>query len=309
MTGDRVTINEVGPRDGLQNLATFVDTDDKLRIIRSLLDSGIRSIEATSFVSPRWVPQLRDADALMAKLPQAGDVEYSVLVPNMKGYERAVAAGARSVAVVVSCTETMNRKNIAMSLDEAIAVSCDVIGRAAADGLRTRAYLAVAFECPFEGPTPLDVVIRLAGRLSDAGASEIAVADTIGAADPTSVHRCFSALMPDHGPARLSAHFHDTRGLGCANAFAALQAGVRKLDASIGGLGGCPFAPGAAGNLATEDLVHMLEAGGYSTGVDLDRLAAAVAVAESCVGQPLGGHWLRWRRSQERAGDAASPVQ
>jgi len=265
-----------------------------------LVHAGIRHIEATSFVSPKAVPQMADAAELLSRVPQREEIDYSVLVPNLKGYDRAVAAGARSMAVVLSCTDTMNRRNINMSLDQTLAVSCDVINRASRDGVTARAYLAVAFECPFEGPTPMDTVMLLAEQVAAAGACEIIIADTIGAADPISVHRCFQTLLRVFDRTKLSAHFHDTRGLGCANAFAALQAGIRKFDASIGGLGGCPFAPGAAGNVPTEDLVHMLEAGGYSTGIDLQLIGEAVSVAESCTGQSLGGRWLKWKRSQKK---------
>lgn len=292
-------INEVGLRDGLQNQSRFVETDDKLRLIRALLNAGVRHIEATSFVSPRAVPQMADAAELLSHLPKREEIDYSVLVPNVKGYDRAAAAGARSIAVVLSCTDTMNRRNINMSLDQTLAVSCDVIKLASKDGIAARAYLAVAFECPFEGPTSMVTVMSLAEQVAAAGACEIVVADTIGAADPTSVYRCFHTMLQAFDKAQLSAHFHDTRGLGCANSFAALQVGIRKFDASIGGLGGCPFAPGAAGNVPTEDLVNMLETGGYSTGIDLERLGEAVLVAESCTGQSLGGRWLQWKRSQQ----------
>jgi len=293
-----IIINEVGLRDGLQNQPRLVPTAEKLALLDALRAAGLRHFEATSFVSPKAVPQMADAAALYAALPQDETTEYAALVPNRQGYERARAAGARSVAVVLSCTETMNQRNINMTLAYARRVSAEVMQQARADGLVGRAYLAVAFHCPFEGPVDPAVVRELAAEMIGAGAREIIIADTIGAADPLHVARLFDLLIGEHGAAALSGHFHDTKGLALANCFAALERGVSKFDASIGGLGGCPFAPGAAGNLATEDLVNMLETAGYETGVDLDGLAAAVAVAERCVGRELGGRWIAWRRSQ-----------
>ena len=293
-----IVINEVGLRDGLQNQPRLVPTAEKLALLDALRAAGLRHFEATSFVSPTAVPQMADAAALYAALPQDETTEYAALVPNRRGYDRARAAGARSVAVVLSCTETMNQRNINMTLAQARHVSAEVMQQARADGLIGRAYLAVAFHCPFEGPVDPAVVRELAAEMTGAGAREIIIADTIGAADPLHVARLFDLLIGEHGVAMLSGHFHDTKGLALANCFAALERGVTKFDASIGGLGGCPFAPGAAGNLATEDLVNMLETAGYETGVDLDGLAAAVAVAERYVGRELGGRWIAWRRSQ-----------
>lgn len=296
---DRIIINEVGLRDGLQNQARHVDTKDKLRLLEALLAAGVRHVEATSFVSPKAVPQMADAAELMARLPDRDLVDYSVLVPNVKGYQRARAADARSVAVTLSCTETMNQRNINMSLEQAEAVCAEVMRLAAADGVTGRAYLSVAFVCPFEGNVDSDVVVRLAAAMFDAGAREVIVADTIGWADPVHVAELFRTLTRQHGPERLSGHFHDTKGLALANCYAAFEQGVRKFDSSVGGLGGCPFAPGAAGNAATEDLVNMFESAGLSTGIDLEKLAEAVAVAERCVGKTLGGRWLDWRRTQQ----------
>jgi hydroxymethylglutaryl-CoA lyase len=301
---DRVTINEVGLRDGLQNQPRHVDTAHKLALLDALLAAGIRHVEATSFVSPKAVPQMADAAEIMARLPDIDRFDYSVLVPNVKGYQRARASDARSVAVTLSCTETMNRRNINMSLAQAEAVCAEVMGLAAADGVIGRAYLSVAFICPFEGRVDRDVVVRLAAAMFDAGAREVIVADTIGAADPIHVAEVFAVLARRHGPELLSGHFHDTKGLALANCYAAFGQGVRKFDASVGGLGGCPFAPGAAGNVATEDLVNMFETAGCATGIELDKLSAAVVVAEQCVGRTLGGRWLTWRRTQE-AGRAA----
>lgn len=297
---DFVAVNEVGPRDGLQNQRVAVDLAGKLRLIDALVDAGLRSIEATSFVSPKAVPQMADADVLFPRLPARSTVAYSALVPNARGLERAAAAGVGEVALVLSATETMNRKNINLGLDQAVDVCVETLKSARALGMRTKAYLAVAFECPFEGPTPAERVMALGERMLEAGAGEIVVADTIGAAAPAAVAALFRRCMAAWRGTPVSAHFHDTRAMAIANAWAALEQGVRKFDASIGGLGGCPFAPGAAGNLATEDLVLMLEQCGYHTGVDVGRLRRAAAIAGELVGHPVGGRSSAWLAAQER---------
>jgi hydroxymethylglutaryl-CoA lyase len=241
---------------------------------------------------------MADATAVMAEALALAPLRASALAPNLKGLERAVAAGTREVAVVLSCTETMNRKNINMSLAEATRVSCETLRAARAQGLATRGYLAVAFECPFEGPTPPERVLELGLALLDAGADEIVVADTIGAASPAQVQQLLGRLLPQLPVKRLGLHLHDTRGMGVANAYAGLELGVRRFDASAGGLGGCPFAPGASGNVATEDLVLMLEQSGFATGISLPALAAAVDIAGELLGRPLGGHCMPWLRRQ-----------
>lgn len=251
-----IHITDVSPRDGLQNQKVHVDTDGKLRLIQLLAEAGVQSIEATSFVSPKAVPQMADAAELMPRVSESlPTLRTSVLVPNLKGLERAHAAGAQEISVVLSATETMNRRNINMGLQHATDVSEQTLQAAAALGLRTRAYVAVAFDCPFEGETSLDTVVDLAQRMHAAGAGEVVIADTIGSAAPAVVKQRLAAIKQALPLERIAVHFHDTRGLGAANAWAALEAGVRRFDASVGGIGGCPFAPGAAGNLATEDLV------------------------------------------------------
>ncbi|WP_228935591.1 hydroxymethylglutaryl-CoA lyase [Paraburkholderia saeva] len=296
---DTLHITDVAPRDGLQNQSVHLSTEAKLGLIERLVKAGVRSVEATSFVSPKAVPQMADAGEIVprviARWPQ---LRSSVLVPNLKGLERAHAAGAQEIAVVLSATETMNRKNINMGLDEALRVSEQTLAQAHALGLRTRAYVAVAFDCPFEGETPLREVLRLAARMYAADAGEVVIADTIGSAAPGEVRRRIAALRDVVPLERLAMHLHDTRGLGAANAWAALEAGVRRFDASVGGIGGCPFAPGAAGNLATEDLVLMAERSGLPTGISLDGLLDAVDFAEVQLERPLGGRSIAWLRRQ-----------
>jgi hydroxymethylglutaryl-CoA lyase len=299
---ERIAITDVAPRDGLQNQAVAISTEAKHELIRRLVKAGVRSVEATSFVSPKAVPQMADAADLVARLcAEPLDLRVSTLVPNLKGLERAHAAGAKEIAVVLSATQTMNLRNINMGLDEATDVSEQTLAQARRLGLRTRAYVAVAFACPFEGEVPLNTVLRLARRMRDAGADEIVIADTIGAAAPGEVKTRFTALAQELDIAKLAVHLHDTRGLGAANAWAALEAGVRCFDASVGGIGGCPFAPGAAGNLATEDLVLMAERSGFRTGISLDGLLDTVDFAESLLGRSLGGRSSAWLRRQRNA--------
>jgi hydroxymethylglutaryl-CoA lyase len=296
---ERVLVNEVGPRDGLQNQPVHLPLDGKLELIEALVAAGVRAIEAASFVSPKAVPQMADADALFPRLPLPETVRYSALVPNVRGLDRALDAGAREVAVVLSATETMNRRNINMSLDQARTACIDVIASAAARGVRAKAYVAVAFTCPFEGPVQRARVVELAGQMFCGGADEVVIADTIGAANPREVRDLLGDCVKAYGAERLAAHFHDTRGFALANAWAAIEAGLRRFDSSIGGLGGCPFAPGAAGNLATEDLVVLAEQCGFDTGISVPGLRAAVQVAERLVQRPLGGRTTAWLRTQE----------
>lgn len=296
---EAIHITDVAPRDGLQNQAIHVGTAGKLRLIELLVGAGLCSIEATSFVSPKAVPQMADAGDLVpqvqARFPA---LRTSVLVPNLKGLERAHTAGAKEIAVVLSATETMNRRNINMGLEQATLVSEQTIAAARALGLRTRAYVAVAFDCPFEGETPLDEVLRLSARMHAAAADEIVIADTIGSASPGQVKERFAALRGVVPIGQLAVHLHDTRGMGVANAWAALEVGVRRFDASVGGIGGCPFAPGAAGNVATEDLVLMAERSGFATGISLAGLLAAVDFAQDELQRPLGGRAITWLRRQ-----------
>lgn len=295
-TMDQIYITDVSPRDGLQNQTTLLSTETKVELIRLLWAAGLRRVEATSFVSPKAVPQMADAAQVLAGIASLPELSPSALVPNMKGLERARAAGVREIAVVLSATDTMNRRNIGMSLDEATRVSEETLQAALAAGLATRAYVAVAFECPFEGLVDRGRVVDLAQRMALAGAGEVVIADTIGAAAPAQVKHLLADLSGSLPPERTGVHFHDTRGFGCANAWAALEAGVRRFDASAGGLGGCPFAPGAAGNVATEDLVLMAQQSGMASGVDLGALLLAIDFMSEKLSRPLGGRSMGWYR-------------
>jgi len=292
----RLLITDVAPRDGLQNQPMEMATADKAWLIESLARCGLPRIEATAFVSPQAVPRMADAAEVMAAVAPLAASHLCVLTPNLRGLERAAQAGAREVCVVLSATETMNRKNIRMGLDEAEAACLSVMAQARALGLRSRAYVAVAFACPYEGPTPAAVTRRLAERMAEGGADEVVIADTIGAADPGQVQALMRPLVDAFGPARIGLHLHDTRGLGLANAWAGMQAGVERFDASAGGVGGCPFAPGAAGNLATEDLVWLAQTSGFDTGVDLKALMGLVEDFSLRLGRPLGGRSYAWLR-------------
>jgi hydroxymethylglutaryl-CoA lyase len=290
---DSVKIFEVGPRDGLQNESKQVDTADKIRLIEALAAAGLKNIEITSFVSPKWIPQLADGldVARMLKLP--GDVSTSALVPNMKGYESAKQAGLKEIALFMSATETHSKKNINKSIDEAVAALSEVAEAGRRDGYRIRAYMSVVFVCPYEGNVSPDQVARVVARLLEIGIDELSLGDTIGAATPKRVAELVKLLSNQTDIARMALHFHDTRGTALANVVAGLEAGVRVFDSSIGGMGGCPYAPGAAGNLATEDLVYMLEGMGVKTGVNLDKLVDAGELAEKILGKQLPGRYLQ----------------
>ena len=301
---EQVIVNDVAPRDGLQNDPVAVSPGERAELIKRLVAAGLPAVEVAAFVSPKAVPKMAGATKVAAAL-DLDRADFSALVPNRKGYEMARAAGMRSVALVLSATETMNRRNINMGLDQAAAVCRETLQQARGDGLKARAYVAVAFECPYEGTVPDAEVERLAGDMFAAGAEEIIVADTIGAGNPTRAKALFGRMAAAFGAERLAAHLHDTRALALANAWQALECGVRKFDASAGGLGGCPFAPGAAGNLATEDLVSMLHQAGFQTGIDLAALLDVVSGMESLLGRPVGGRSLPWLRRQLAEDQAA----
>ncbi|MDC1300735.1 hydroxymethylglutaryl-CoA lyase [Gammaproteobacteria bacterium] len=294
MNSEFVYINEVGPRDGLQNQKTILGTEDRLKLISLLIDANIPGIEVASFVNPKAVPAMEGAHEIIDGLQETLTCDISVLVPNMKGFELAQAAGAKIIAVVPSATETMNQKNINMSLKDTLDSSCKILESAKSEQLQTRAYVSVAWECPYEGVVEISTVLDIAHKLLSAGADEIILADTIGAANPASVDLLFQACVKEFNPSILSGHFHDTRAMALANVYAALTQGIRKFDSCIGGLGGCPFAPGAAGNLATEDLANMLNQMGFETQVDLPKLLEIVDFCSDKLGAPLGGRMSGW---------------
>jgi hydroxymethylglutaryl-CoA lyase len=284
-----VRVYEVGPRDGLQNEASPIPTDAKLRFIDLLADAGLREIEATSFVSPRAVPQLADADELMAGLDRRPGVRYPVLVPNARGMERAEAAGADALCVFTAASEAFTKANINMTIPESVEAFRPVIDRALELGWWIRGYVSTAFGCPYQGEVGEAAVVAVAQQLRELGIEELSIGDTIGVAGPSDVRRVVRALDgAGFAPDRLAMHFHDTRGTALANVTAALELGVRCFDASTGGTGGCPYAPGAAGNLATEDLVYLLEREGLSHGVDLDALLVAARHVSDTLARPLG---------------------
>ncbi len=288
MTQVDVRIYEVGPRDGLQNERAAIGVDAKLQFIDLLADAGLREIEATSLVSPTAIPQLADADELLARLNRRPGVRYPVLVPNARGLERAVAAGAEAICVFTAASETFSRHNLGMSISESLAAFAPVLAHAGEAGWWTRGYLSTAFGCPYEGPVAEAAVVSVAERLLAAGVDELSIGDTIGVAGPSDVRRVVRALNgAGIGQDRLAMHFHDTRGTAVANVSAALDLGIRCFDSSTGGTGGCPYAPGAAGNLATEDLVYLLDREGLRHGVDLDGVLAAAAFISDTLGRPL----------------------
>ena len=288
MDGERVRVYEVGPRDGLQNESTILSIEEKATFIGLLGDAGLREIEATSFVSPRAIPQLADADALLAGLDRRPGVRYPVLVPNVRGLARAEAAGADSLAVFTAATDAFTQANIGMSIAESVAAFAPVLERAADLGWWKRGYVSTAFGCPFDGRVDPRRAVEVALRLLDLGVDEVCFGDTIGVGVPGQVAE-LTGLAMDAGIAldRIAFHFHDTRGTALANVSAGLDAGVRCFDSSTGGTGGCPYAPGAAGNLATEDLVYFLDASGWDHGVSLPGVLTAARFMAAALGRPL----------------------
>ena len=294
---ETVIIKEVAARDGLQAQPKHLTVEQRIALVAALAKTGVPELEIGSFVSPKAVPQMAGTDEIAASLP-AADLAYSALVPNMKGYELAVRAGVRSHAIALAATEEMNQNNIRKSLEETFVMGEEMLDRAAADGVAIHAYLAVAFECPYEGPVEESLVLQLVDRLMEHNPARLMIADTIGAAHPAAVQSMMQKLIERYGPDHLGCHFHDTRAMGLANVYAALQAGVRQFDASAGGLGGCPFAPGAKGNVATEDVVMMCQAMGYDTGVQMPALLDAVALLSEMIGAPQGGRAHTWLSKQ-----------
>jgi hydroxymethylglutaryl-CoA lyase len=288
----RVTVVEVGPRDGLQNEKEIVPTERKVAFIEALADAGLPVVEATSFVSPKSIPQLADADEVMRRVRFRDGVRYPVLVPNERGLDRAIAAGAREIAVFTAASESFARANINASIAESISRFEPVVERAKAESMRVRGYVSTCFGCPYEGRVPPQAVVDVASRLLALGIDELSIGDTIGVATPNQVVELCGLLFAHVEPARCAMHFHDTRGTALANVLAALQSGIAIFDSAAGGFGGCPYAPGAAGNLATEDLLYMLHGMKIETGASLEKVVAATSlIADSLSHTPTSKAW------------------
>jgi hydroxymethylglutaryl-CoA lyase len=290
---DRVVVTDVGPRDGLQNQPKILAIGERVRLIEAISAAGVGSIEVGSFVSPKAVPAMAGTDQLVSVLPDNG-AHYSALIPNMKGYELARDAGVRTVNMVLYASEGMANANVKMTIAQAEEAAAAILSCAKTDGIEVFAAISVAFACPFDGATDPGVVRAATAKFLDLGVDQIVIADTIGAGNPQQVRRLTDDLVREHGADRLGCHFHDTRAMGMANVFAALESGIRQFDGSIAGLGGCPFAPGASGNVATEDVVMMLEQMGFSTGIDLDALLRASDLAQELTGTAPGGRAKAW---------------
>lgn len=305
----RVSVYEVGPRDGLQNEARLIPTADKIAFIDALAATGLPNIEITSFVSPRWIPQLADAVEVARGVKRRAGVQFSALVPNRKGLDRAIEAGMEEVAVFLSASETHNKKNVNKTIADTLKAFEEVVPPALERGLRVRAYVSTVFGCPYEGEVAARSSVHLATTLRQMGVYQLSLGDTIGVANPAQVERVLDEILAAVPLEDVAVHFHDTQGTALANCLVALTRGVTTVDASVGGLGGCPYAPGAAGNLATEDLVSMLHGMGIETGIDLDALIACSKMAASFVGHELPSKYLkahigkqaRSRRQAEKA--------
>ncbi len=290
---ERVTVYEVGPRDGLQNEEETLSVDARVAFVDLLTDSGLKAIEVGSFVSPKAIPQLADTEEVFRRIHRASGTRYPALVPNVRGLERAIESGVREIAVFTAASESFNRHNINAGVDESIERFRPVIQRAAEEKIRVRGYVSTAFGCPYEGPISPEAVREVVHKLLDLPVDEISIGDTIGVATPANVYEVIETLY-DSGVSRrvLALHFHDTRGTALANVYAGLESGIETYDASAGGLGGCPYAPGAAGNLATEDLLYMLDGLGIDTGVALNRVVAASKALAASLGRRPPGRYL-----------------
>lgn len=311
MTPDAVRIYEVSPRDGLQNEAQVVSTEVKVGLIERLVAAGFQDIEVTSFVRPSWIPQLSDASEVVRQLRPRPGVRYWGLVPNRVGLERAIGVGVRNVATFMSASESHNQKNLNRTRAESLANLREVIAVARDEDVRVRSYISTAFGCPYEGDVAVDKVLAVALELREAGADEIALGDTVGMGNPRQVRQVVEAVVNAGIPLEdLALHMHDTRGTALANVLAAFEVGVRSFDGSIAGVGGCPYAPGATGNAATEDIIHMFEAMGVRTGIDIDLAAEAGIYLANALGRPLPGRYHRYHlgalsRQQQRAARSA----
>jgi hydroxymethylglutaryl-CoA lyase len=301
----RVTLYEVGPRDGLQNEAARLPVDDKLRLISALADAGLTRIELGSFVRPDWIPQLADTDELARRLPRRPGVRYTALVPNRQGLDRAVSAGMREVAVFMSSSETHNKKNTNKSIADSLEEFREIVPAAAKQGLLVRAYLSTVWGCPYEGRTDPRRALEISLQLREMGAKEISLSDTIGVGNPLQTRQILELFFANgFAKEQIALHLHDTHGTALANCLVGLELGVSTFDTSIGGMGGCPYAPGAAGNLASEDLASMLADMGVETGVDLEKLIEAGWLAQQLVGRKLPGRRLQAALGRRTPGEA-----
>lgn len=305
MTTDNIIINDVGPRDGLQNQPKILSVDARRSLITALVKANLPAIEVGAFVSPKAVPAMAGTGELISNLPVDGAL-YSALIPNLKGYQLASECETPLMSLVVAASDTMNEKNIRMNTAKSMEVCFEVLAQAKRDKRNVQAYVATAWVCPFEGAVSASKVMGLTEQLLDAGASGIVVADTIGAANPKQVNRLMTDMVSEFGQQKLACHFHDTRAMGLADVYAAIEAGVRKFDASIAGLGGCPFAPGASGNVATEDVVMMAQQMGLETGINMDELLKASDLAIALTGTAKGGKAKSW--IEKYYTQAASPI-
>jgi hydroxymethylglutaryl-CoA lyase len=292
-SGKRVSVYEVGPRDGLQNEAKLLSAADKVRLIHAVMDAGMKRVEATSFVSPKWIPQVADASDVMKLVERRPGVIFSALVPNLKGLERAIEARIDEACVFLSVTEGHSKKNINKTVAEGIATAKETAAAARKAGMQVRAYLSCVWGCPYQGVVTTQEVVEVVKRMLDIDMVELALGDTIGVGTPNQTADLVDALSKLMPKEKIALHLHDTRGTALANVLMGLQHGITRFDASVGGLGGCPYAPGAAGNLATEDLVYMLHGMGYETGVDFDKLIAAGELATQLIGRKLPGKTLQ----------------
>jgi hydroxymethylglutaryl-CoA lyase len=290
---EKVTIYEVGPRDGLQNEARQVPTADKLKFIDALVGAGIRDIEITSFVSPKWIPQLADAAEVARGVHRPPGVRMSALVPNRRGLDTALASGMKEIAVFLSASETHNKKNVNKTIADTLTAFDEVIPVARAAKVPVRAYVSTVYGCPYEGEVDPERAVELTGRLLDMGVYQVSLGDTIGVANPRQVEEVLGRVLAKHPADAVAVHFHDTQGTALANCLVSLTMGITVIDAAAGGLGGCPYAPGASGNLATEDVVAMLHSMGVKTGIDLDKLTEASRTAATFVGHELPSKYLK----------------
>jgi isopropylmalate/homocitrate/citramalate synthase len=305
---ERVKVCEMGPRDGLQNETGIVATDDKIRYIDLLSKSGLALVEATSFVRPDAIPQLTDATEVMAGIERKPGVSYPCLVPNMRGLDRARAANVRAIAVFTAASESFTKRNINMTIEESLVAFRTVVRAARLEGMWVRAYVSTAFGCPYEGRIEPEAVVRVASALAEMGVDEISIGDTIGVGTPNQVVDVVAALQAVMPYERLAMHFHDTRGTALANVLTALQMNVAIFDSASGGLGGCPYAPGATGNLATEDLLYMLHGLGIETGVDIDAIRSATRFISSALERDVPSRAYRAFEAADTLREAAAPV-